>query len=79
LSLAIVLATLVAFLVLWFTNVSRAGLYLRFVDNSPGVARAVGVPVNRVILGTVLLSGALAGLAGFMITAGQEGRLTHSF
>lgn len=78
-SLAVVLALLVALLVLWFTGISRAGLYLRFVDSSPGVARAVGVPVKRVILGTVLLSGALAGLAGLMITAGQEGRLTHSF
>ncbi|RZA26522.1 MAG: ABC transporter permease, partial [Proteobacteria bacterium] len=30
-------------------------------------------------LGTVLLSGALAGVAGFIVSAGQEGRLTQSF
>lgn len=78
-NLAIPIALFIAVLVLWFTNISRAGLYLRFIDSSPGVAGAVGVPVKRVILFTILFSGALAGLAGFMITAGQEGRLTHSF
>lgn len=78
-SLSIPLALLIAVLVLWFVSLSRAGLYLRFVDKSPGVARALGVPVGRIILLTVLFSGALAGLAGLMVAAGQEGRLTHSF
>ena len=43
------------------------------------VKHAVGVPVRKMIIGTVLLSGALAGIAGFNVTAGQEGRLTQSF
>lgn len=76
---AIALALVVMLLALWFVGLSRAGLYLRFVDANPRVAAAVGVPVRKTIIGTVLLSGALAGLAGFMITAGQEGRLTQSF
>jgi len=78
-SLSIPLALLIACIVLWYTVVSRMSLYLRFVDKSTSVALANGIPVNKVILTTVLLSGALAGLAGVMITAGQEGRLTHSF
>jgi general nucleoside transport system permease protein len=78
-NLAIPIALVIALLVLWFTHISRAGLYLRFVDSSPKVAAAVGVPVRRVILLTVLFSGALAGLAGFMVSAGQEERLTQSF
>lgn len=76
---AIPLALLVTGLTLWFVGVSRAGLYLRFVDANPKVAGAVGVPVRKMIIGTVLLSGALAGLAGFVVTSGQEGRLTQSF
>ena len=76
---AIVLALLVTVLALWFIGISRAGLYLRFVDANPRVANAVGVPVRKMIIGTVLVSGALAGIAGFMVTAGQEGRLTQSF
>ncbi|WP_407310004.1 ABC transporter permease [Pseudomonas sp. nanlin1] len=78
-SAAMLLSLLMMLLVLWFVGVSRAGLYLRFVDANPRVAGAVGVPVGKVIVGTVLLSGALAGIAGFMVTAGQEGRLTQSF
>ena len=76
---AIVLAVIVTLFALWFIGISRAGLYLRFVDANPRVAGAVGVPVRKMIIGTVLLSGALAGIAGFIVTAGQEGRLTQSF
>jgi ABC-type uncharacterized transport system permease subunit len=76
---AILLAGLVTLFALWFIGISRAGLYLRFVDANPRVASAVGVPVRKMIVGTVLLSGALAGIAGFIVTAGQEGRLTQAF
>ncbi|KAF1022872.1 MAG: hypothetical protein GAK30_00811 [Paracidovorax wautersii] len=79
LSSAIVLALAVALAAWWFVDRSRAGLYLRFVHASARVARAVGVPVGRLVAASVLLSGALAGLAGFMVTAGQEGRLTQAF
>ncbi|SDC91445.1 nucleoside ABC transporter membrane protein [Variovorax sp. CF079] len=76
---AILLAAVVALLGWWLVGVSRAGLYLRFVDANPRMAHAAGVPVARVIYGAVLLSGAMAGLAGFAVTAGQEGRLTQAF
>ncbi|TLX58451.1 ABC transporter permease [Stutzerimonas nosocomialis] len=78
-SAAVPLALVVALVALWFLGISRAGLYLRFVDANPRVAGAVGVPVRKMIIGTVLLSGAMAGIAGFMVIAGQEGRLTQSF
>lgn len=78
-SSAIVLAAIVALLAWWFVDRSRAGLYLRFIHASQRVANAVGVPVRKLVLGSVLLSGALAGLAGFMVAAGQEGRLTQAF
>lgn len=76
---AIGLAAIVALLGWWLVDVSRAGLYLRFVDANPRMAQAAGVPVARVIYGAVLLSGAMAGLAGFAVAAGQEGRLTQAF
>jgi len=76
---AILLAGLVALLGWWLVGVSRAGLYLRFVDANPRMAQAAGVPVARTIYGAVLLSGAMAGLAGFAVAAGQEGRLTQAF
>ncbi|WP_343590687.1 ABC transporter permease [Paracidovorax wautersii] len=77
--MALLLALLAMALAWWFVQASRAGLYLRFVNASPRVADAVGVPVRAIILGTVLGSGALAGLGGFLIAAGQEGRLTQAF
>ena len=76
---AIALALLAMLLVWWLVNLSRAGLYWRFVQASPGVAQAVGVPVARMVLAAVLISGALAGVAGFLVAAGQEGRLTQAF
>ena len=76
---SILLAGVVALLAWWLVSVSRAGLYLRFVDANPRVAHANGVPVRRTIYGAVLLSGAMAGLAGFAVVAGQEGRLTQAF
>jgi len=76
---AILLAAVVAVLAWWLVDVSRAGLYLRFVNANPRMADAAGVPVTRMIVGSVLVSGAMAGLAGFVIASGQEGRLTQAF
>ena len=63
----------------WLTRVSRAGLYMKFVESNNRMATAVGVPVNAVTLAAVLLSGALAAAAGYVISAGDAGRLTQNF
>lgn len=76
---AILVALGVALLAWWLVERSRAGLYLRFVHAQPRVAQAVGVPVRRMTLTAVLLSGALAGLGGLLVASGQEGRLTQAF
>lgn len=78
-SLSIPIAIIISLAVFWYAVIARSSLYLRFVDKSPTVAVATGIPVLKTILVTVLISGALAGLAGVMISAGQESRLTHSF
>jgi simple sugar transport system permease protein len=76
---AVALSLLVMIGVWWLVGRSRAGFYLRFVDSNPRMATAVGVPVLRMIVMAVLLSGALAGMGGFLVAAGQEGRLTQAF
>jgi len=76
---ALLIAALMALLAAALLSLSRAGLYLRFIDANARVAQAVGVPVRRMIYTAVLGSGALAGLAGFAVVAGQEGRLTQAF
>jgi general nucleoside transport system permease protein len=56
---------------------SRWGAYMRAVGASPEVARATGVPVLATVVLAVAVSGALAGLAGFSVAAGEEHRLTQ--
>jgi simple sugar transport system permease protein len=48
----------------WFLYRSRAGLVLRAVGESPEAAHALGHPVRRIRLASVLVGGALCGLAG---------------
>jgi simple sugar transport system permease protein len=63
----------------WLTAGTRFGLYMRFVQANPRMAGALGVPLNKTVLTSVLLSAAAAGLGGFCIIAGEEGRLTQAF
>ena len=74
--LLVLAAALVAW---WLVRISRAGFYMDVINANPRMARAVGVPLAAVTAGSVLLSGALSGLGGFVIVSGQEGRLTQSF
>ncbi len=52
------------------------GFEMRAVGHSPEAARFAGIPVNRVLVKTALLSGGLAALAGFSEVAGLKGNLT---
>ncbi|ARQ03259.1 ABC transporter permease [Pseudorhodoplanes sinuspersici] len=79
LSAALPLALTIAILVWWLVGFTRFGFYLRFVQANDRVAHAVGIPAITVTLGAVLISGALAGIGGFVVVSGQEGRLTQSF
>ena len=63
----------------WFVHLSRVGFYMRFISANRGMAKVVGVPIRAVTLWIVAISGACAGIAGFVNVASQEGRLTQSF
>ena len=52
------------------------GYEMRAVGHNPNAARFAGIPVNRVLMKTALLSGGLAALAGFSEVAGLKGNLT---
>jgi simple sugar transport system permease protein len=66
-----------AALLVWFLiERSRLGKYMKFVGSNAGMALAAGIPVTLVLAATVLLSGALSGLGGYLVAAGQEHRLT---
>jgi simple sugar transport system permease protein len=55
---------------------SALGYEMRAVGHNARAATFAGIPVNRVIAKTALLSGGLAGLAGFSEVAGLKGNLT---
>ena len=52
------------------------GYEMRAVGHNPEAARFAGIPVNRVLMKTALLSGGLAALAGFSEVSGLKGNLT---
>jgi len=76
---ALAVAVVVAVAAWWIAVGTRLGLYMKFVQANPRMATAAGIPVRSATLTAVLLSGAVAGLGGFCIVAGEEGRLTQSF
>jgi len=67
----------VAALVTWVVMKKTVlGYEMRAVGHNIGAARFAGIPVNRVLMKTALLSGGLAALAGFSEVAGLKGNLT---
>lgn len=70
---------IVAGLAWWLMSRSRFGTYMKFVNANDRMGLAVGVPIRFVTFASVLLSGAIAGAAGFSMVAGQEYRLTLTF
>lgn len=79
LTYALPLALVLTLFCWWLFSLSRFGFYTRIVQSNPKMALAMGLPVIAVTLGAALLSGALAGIAGFTISSGVEYRLTQSF
>ncbi|QBK31864.1 ABC transporter permease [Roseitalea porphyridii] len=68
---------LVASVLVWVVMTHTSlGYEMRAVGHSPQAARFAGIPINRVLAKTALLSGGLAALAGFSEVAGLNGNLT---
>lgn len=68
---------IVSALAMWIVMKKTAlGYEMRAVGHNPEAARFAGIPVNKVLMKTALLSGGLAALAGFSEVAGLKGNLT---
>ena len=61
----------------WLSGYSRVGILARAVAANPAAARAAGVRVGWLIILMASLAGALSGLAGFCVVAGEEYKLTQ--
>jgi simple sugar transport system permease protein len=73
------LALVAAFLVTAYLYRTRWGFHLRLTGENPSAARTAHVPVARVQLNAMLLSGALCGLAGGVDYAGLTAQVGLGF
>lgn len=69
-------AIIAAVLVWLIQKRTTLGFEMRAVGQNPAAARFAGMPVTRVLILTALLSGGLAGLAGWSEVAGVKGHLS---
>ena len=69
-------AILVVYFILFRTTV---GFRARAVGVNPEAARYMGIDINRTIVSSALISGALAGLAGAMEILGSQHRIIPNF
>jgi ABC-type uncharacterized transport system permease subunit len=77
--LGILLAIGSAFLMSWLIYKTVLGFQVRAVGEQSRTARFAGIPVERTIIWTMIISGALAGLAGGIEVSGVQHRLVEAF
>lgn len=59
-----------------YLNYSKHGYEISVVGESQSTARYVGIKVDKVIIRTLLVSGAVCGLAGWLLVAGTDHTIT---
>lgn len=74
----ILIVAVVTVLMFIYLKYSKQGYEISVVGESQNTARYIGVNVKRVIIRTVALSGAICGLVGFMIIAGDKHSIKDS-
>ena len=74
--LNIIIVALITVMMYIYLQYSKHGYEIAVVGESQRTARYVGIKVDRVIIRTILLSGALCGLCGFLMVAGTDHTIT---
>lgn len=73
----IVIIILVAVLIWVYLRFSKHGYELSVVGGSQNTARYIGINVKKVIIRTVILTGVICGIAGFLVVPGSAHTITH--
>ncbi|MBO6261279.1 MAG: ABC transporter permease [Bacilli bacterium] len=73
---SIIIIVVVVALMIVYLKKTKHGYELSVVGASVNTARYVGINVKKVIIRTMVLSGALSGLVGFLLVAGHHHSLT---
>lgn len=79
LNFSIVIALFLTAVILWLFVFSRFGYMLRVLHSNANMAQSLGIRVGILIFLATIISGALAGICGFAVSAGIESRMTQSF
>ena len=74
--LNVVLVAIITAAMYVYLNYSKHGYEISVVGESTNTARYVGIKVEKVILRTLILSGAICGFAGLLLVAGTNHTLT---
>ena len=74
--LAILVVAVMTGLMYIYLNYSKQGYEIAVVGESRRTASYAGIKVDRVIIRTMVLSGALCGLIGMLLTSGSDHTLT---
>ena len=74
--LAILVVAILTGLMYIYLNYSKHGYEISVVGESERTARYVGIKVGKVIVRTMLLSGALCGIAGVLLVSGTDHTIT---
>ena len=70
--LNILIVAVLTVLMYLYLKFSKQGYELTVVGESENTARYVGINIKKVIIRTLLISGAICGVAGFMLVAGTD-------
>ena len=75
LHLGVIFGLVAAFVIWWLINRSRWGYEIKLIGDNPKAARYAGLNISRNIILVMMVSGALAGLAGMSEISGVVHRL----
>lgn len=74
----IIVVLVLTFVMYAYLKYSKQGYEISVVGESENTARYAGINVRRVMLRTMLLSGAICGLCGFLLVAGRDQTISTS-
>ena len=74
--LNIIVVAVICILMYFYLNYTKHGYEISVVGESERTARYVGIKTERVIIRTMLLSGALCGVAGLLLVGGTDHTVT---
>lgn len=75
--LLIILIVAVLTIVMYaYLNYTKQGYEISVVGESENTANYIGINVKKVVIRTMLISGAICGLAGFLLVSGKDGTVS---